>query len=124
MLDAYEYEKGERNPLKALAMASALSDSPGLMDGFITLHEYPVDLREIPVDNSHRKDVLPDVADRFGNPQFQKVLPYDEIYILRWDMNPYLVKQGGSGNSWMSPSYWLLPYWGLRYYGAICDSSR
>jgi len=24
----------------------------------------------------------------------------------------------------MAPSFWLLPYWGLRYHGAICPGAE
>jgi len=120
MLASWEYEIGERNPLKALSMAAVLSDSPGLKPGIVTLAEYPVDVRDWLVDNSHRKDAAPDVKDRHGDPQFKTVLPYDEIALQRWDHNPYGMKGGGDGSSRKSPAFWLLPYWGLRYYGGIC----
>ncbi len=120
MMDAWEWEVEERNPLKALAMAAALADSPGLAAGVQTLVDYPSDLRDWNVDNSHRLDAEPDKPDRHGDPQFKTVLPYDEIPIQRWDHNPYGVKGGGDGSSRKSPAFWLLPYWGLRYYNAIC----
>jgi len=89
MLDAWEWERGERNPLKALAMAAAMAESPGLPEGERTLREYPEDLRELRVDNAHRVDVAPGGSDRFGVAQFDTVLPYDEIYVVRWDENPF-----------------------------------
>jgi hypothetical protein len=72
------------------------------------------------VDNNHRVDYRRDVADRFQDPQFQDVPPYDEITIKRWDHNPYRIADGGSGTARMTPTFWLLPYWGLRYHHAIC----
>jgi hypothetical protein len=120
LLAAWEWEKGERNPLKALSMAAFIAESEGLKEGVISLVEYPDDLRMWLVDNSHRLDADPDVNDRHGDPQFKTALPYDELPILRWDHNPYGMKGGNSGNNRMSPAFWLLPYWGLRYHGAIC----
>lgn len=120
MLAAWQWEKGERNPLKALSMAAFLQESEGLEEGVRSLVEYPDDLRMWLVDNSHRLDVEPDVDDRHSDPQFKTALPYDELPILRWDHNPYGMKGGGNGNGRMSPAFWLLPYWGLRYHGAIC----
>jgi hypothetical protein len=73
------------------------------------------------VDNSHRLDAESDVKDRHGDPQFKTSLPYDELPILRWDHNPYGMAGGGDGRARMSPAFWLLPYWGLRYHGAICE---
>ncbi len=121
VLAAWEYEIGERNPLKTLVMAAVQDDVPGLAAGVSTLVDYPEDLREWLVDNSHRVDYRRNVADRFQTPQFRQVPPYDEITIKRWDHNPYRVSDGGSGDTRMSPTFWLLPYWGLRYHNAICN---
>ena len=121
LLAAWQWEIGERNPLKALSMAAFIAQSEGLAEGIQSLVEYPDDLRMWLVDNSHRQDALPDVNDRHGDPQFKIALPYDELPILRWDHNPYGMKGGNSGKNRMSPAFWLLPYWGLRYHGAICS---
>jgi len=58
--------------------------------------------------------------DRKDKPQFTTVPPHDEIVVLRWDNNPYRVVNGRTGAERETPSFWLLPYWGLRYYNAIC----
>lgn len=121
MVDAFEYEAGERSPLKSLALACAVDEVPGLDGGVRTLREYPLDMRQFEVNNVHRTDAELDVNDRHGDPQFTTVLPYDEIAMRRWDGNPYGVSDGGSGAQIMSPTFWLLPYWGLRYYGAIVE---
>lgn len=120
MLDAWQYEIGERNPLKSLAMAAALAEAPGLENGVRTLVEYPVDTRQYTVDNSHRLDVKYGGKDRFQESQFDTVLPYDEIQAMRWDGNPYRIVGGGAPQQRRAPNFWLLPYWGLRYYNAIC----
>ncbi|HOU54724.1 MAG TPA: hypothetical protein PLQ97_12415 [Myxococcota bacterium] len=119
MMAAWEYEVGERNPLKAMAMASAQAEVPGLPEAIRTLVLYPEDLREWPVDNAHRVDYLPGGTDRHGDAQFLAVPPHDEIAILRWDHNPYRVSGHGDGASRMAPTFWLLPYWGLRYHGVL-----
>jgi len=124
MMAAWEYEVGERNPLKAMTMASALQEAPGLAEAVRTLVLYPEDLREWPVDNSHRRDYLTGGTDRAGRAQFLAVPPHDEIAILRWDHNPYRVSGHGDGASRMAPSFWLLPYWGLRYHGVLVPETR
>ena len=120
VLASFEYEYGERNPLKTLVIASTQAEIPGLPEGVRTLHEYPADMRDWLMDNSHRVDVAPDGNDRHGNPQFATALPYDEIHLMRWDSNPYRISKGGDGTTRLTPTFWLLPYWGLRYYNAIC----
>lgn len=120
VLASFQYEVGERNPLKSLVIAAVQDAVPGLDAGVSTLVDYPEDLREWRVDNGHRVDYRRNVADRFQEPQFREAPPYDEITIKRWDHNPYRVADGGSGDVRMAPTFWLLPYWGLRYHNAIC----
>jgi hypothetical protein len=120
MLAAYTWEAGERNPLKSLALAATLEEVPGLAEGVRTLVDYPEDLRQILYDNGHRMDAEVGPPDRHGDEQFRTVFPHDEIAVQRWDSNPYAVSGGGSPNQHRSPAFWLLPYWGLRYHGAIC----
>ena len=120
MLAAWEYEIGERNPVKAVAMAAVVGEVPGLADAVQTLVDYPEDLRQVLYDNTHRLDALPGPPDRHGDPQFHTVFPFDEIPVQRWDSNPYAAIGGGSPNVRRAPNFWLLPYWGLRYYGGIC----
>ncbi|MFH1529821.1 MAG: hypothetical protein ABIK09_03695 [Pseudomonadota bacterium] len=119
VLASFEYESGERNPLKTLVIASTQEEVAGLAAGTRTLLEYPSDLRDWLVDNSHRLDVERDGEDRHGSPQFATALPYDEIHLMRWDSNPYRISKGGDGTTRLTPTFWLLPYWGLRYHGAI-----
>jgi hypothetical protein len=125
-LAAWPYEAGERSPVKALALAATTpaalipEDGAWLADGVRTLREYPDDRREWFVDSGHRTDFRRDPAnDRFGQPQFTVVPPYDEVRTMRWDMNPYRIAGGGDGRSRMAPTFWLLPYWGLRYHEAL-----
>jgi hypothetical protein len=115
----FEWERPERNPLEIAVMASALGDAEVELAAQ-TLREMPVDWREWLYDNEHREDVeLDPEKDRHDQLQFKTVLPYDEIRTMKWNGNPYVVKGGGSGNAVQAPWPWLLPYWMLRYYGAI-----
>ena len=120
VLASFEYETGERNPLKTLVIAATQEDVQGLAAGHETLLGYPSDMRDWHVDNSYRVDVEPDGEDRHGDPQFATGLPYDEKHLMRWDFNPYAMAKGSGGTTRLTPTFWLLPYWGLRYHGAIC----
>ena len=119
MLDMYEYEKNERNPLWVAIIASAIGDGYDLDEALQTLREWPEDWREWLVDNSHRMDAVKDVLDRHGDKQFKTVLPYDEIRTMKWNGNPYAMTDGGDGRSVQAPWPWLLPYWMMRYHGVI-----
>ena len=120
MLEAWKHESGERNPVKSLAMAAVVGEVPGLENAVDTLVNYPEDLRMVLYDNTHRQDALPGPPDRHGDPQFHTVFPFEEIPVQRWDSNPYAAIGGGAPQVRRAPNFWLLPYWGLRYYGAIC----
>ncbi len=119
LLGMYQYEIPERNPLWAAIVAGFVSDGYHLDEALGTLREWPEDWREWLVDNSHRRDAVYDVADRHGRDQFKTVLPYDEIRTMKWNGNPYAVRDGGDGRTMQAPWPWLLPYWMFRYHGLI-----
>ena len=117
--DFYGYEKGERNVLEIALMASAIDDVDAEV-GAGTLREIPGDRRQWLMDNTHRKDAkLSPVPDRFDDPQFESVFPYGELGELEWNGNLYGVKQGGDGHAVQGVWPFLLPYWSLRYFGAL-----
>jgi hypothetical protein len=123
ILDFFEHERLERNPLEIAVIASAMGDDrAALADAVRTLQELPIDGREWPYDNGHRLDaVVDDALDRFEKAQFTTVLPYDEIRTMKWNGNPYVVAGGGAGTEVQGPWPYLLPYWMLRYSGAVVE---
>ena len=116
--DFYGWEKGERNALEIAMMSSAIED-PAAVDAAQMLHEMTLDWREWLYDNSHRQDAETDILDRHDNEQFTVTFPYNEIRTLKWNTNPKAVSGGGNSASVQAPRPWLLPYWMMRYYGAI-----
>jgi hypothetical protein len=117
--DFYEYEKPERNALEIGLMASAIDDVDAEAAAQ-TLREIPSDRRKFLLDNTHRQDAtLASVPDRFDDPQFESVFPYDELGELEWNGNLYGVKQGGDGRGVQGVWPYLLPYWSLRYHQAL-----
>lgn len=120
LLDFYGYEALERNTLEHALIVSAVEQHQDIPQAIQTFMEWPMDQREWLYDNSHRLDVQVDKdEDRFDKPQFTVVLPYDEIRTMKWNGNPYAVTGGGNGNSVQAPWPYLLPYWMMRYYGAV-----
>jgi hypothetical protein len=85
-----------------------------------TLARTPWEMIEWSVENSHRID-FGRIAenDRFGRPQFDRVIPVDERPIHKHNASPYLPDGGSRGSSAEAPTYWLLPYWMGRYHGWI-----
>ena len=109
----------ERQPLWTALMSLADPAKAHVADGVRTLREYPFDLRVWGFDNTHRKDAANWVNDRFGDPQFDTVFPYDELNPWWWNSNPYAKKDGGSGRSIQGPTAFLLAYWAQRYAGVL-----
>ncbi len=120
MLDMYQWTLKERNPLWSAIVAGAVNDGYYLEEALLTLREWPEDRRHWLVDNAHRKDATLDVNDRSGGAQFVQFFPYDEIGLMKWNGNPYMVLAGWSnGYTRQAPWPWLLPYWMYRYHGII-----
>lgn len=119
MQKLYEVELPERNPLWVGIHAMAQARGYNAEMAAQALRDIPADLREWPVDNSHRKDAKPDGVGRFSEAQFDRVFPYDEIRTMWWNGNPYVAKSGGNPRSHQGPMFWLLPHWMLRYHGAL-----
>lgn len=117
--DFYDYEREERNPFELAVIASAAQEDIDTAGAIQTLQELGVDWRIWDVDSSHRMDAELDVPDRFDNPQWKTVFPYDEIRTLKWNTNPHAVSDGSGGKEIQAPWPYLLPYWMMRYYGVI-----
>lgn len=84
----------------------------------------PTDRRQWRQRNSHRADLIFDPrVDRFGKKQLMTVLPGDERAWDRWNGNPYLPDDGGSGRHEDAGADYLLPYWMGRYHGFIAEGS-
>jgi hypothetical protein len=116
----------ERNPLWGFIYAYAVGAGPSveatMRDGLRTLREFPLDLREHVVDNTGRMDFTlhPDV-DRFKDPQFTEVPPFDEKAAKKFNSNPYVVNDGGNRRVELTPSHWLLAYYFGLYHGFFAE---
>lgn len=129
LLGLYAWESGEvlgagneRHPLWAPLVALAVSGKAHVEEAVRSLREYPSDLRIWRMDNTHRKDAGDWPEDRHGQPQFDTVFPYDELYPLWWNANPYAKIEDGDGRAWQGPTAWLLAYWAQRYSGILKDN--
>jgi len=113
-------ETRERNSFFALVYASIAPEDADVTGAVQTLREIPRDRRNWRQENSHRADiVLVPNPNRGGQRVMLEVLPYDEWWFQRWNMDPYVPDGGGNGSMDDSGEHYLLPYWLGRYHGVI-----
>jgi hypothetical protein len=117
---SFEVEFVERCPLFNLIALTAFPNEQALRDARKTLEEWPWDLRDWSVRNSHRTDIIYDKSpDRFGRRQLVLVLSPMERPVYRWNSNPFIADGGGDGSLEEDGSAWLIAYWLGRYHGLL-----
>jgi hypothetical protein len=117
-----DWERVERNPLwgalVALLAGEGMVDMEAALQSF---REMPVVQQNWAVDNSHRRDAVDWLNDRFNAPQFDRVFAYDEIRHLWWNGNFHVKTMDGDGRQMLGPMAWLLPYYAFRYAGVLSE---
>jgi hypothetical protein len=84
------------------------------------LEQYPLDLINWTMENSHRWDLQHDLlAGRFNVNQAVKPVPTPESNVWRWNNNPRQMDSGSGGTREEDGSYFLFAYWMGRYYGLL-----
>ncbi len=82
------------------------------------LEDYPLDLINWTMENSHRWDLQHDMqAGRFNANQATKPIPTPESNVWLWNTNPRQLDAGLNGTQEEDGSYFLFAYWMGRYYG-------
>ncbi|MEX2513916.1 MAG: hypothetical protein WD398_13505 [Cyclobacteriaceae bacterium] len=119
--DHWESERPEKEGLWNIFTAMVSPGEFDLEEAIWYLKEYPLDLINWTVKNSHRKDI--ELLDpNFRKQRTAKVLPPDELSIRRHNANRFELDGGNNGASENSAGdIWLLPYWMGRYLGVISE---
>lgn len=114
IIDHWEHERPEKDGLWNLFTALVSHDFD-LEEAVWFLQEYPMDLINWTVKNSHRKDIQP-IPENFRRQTIEEVLPPDELPVSRHNANRFGLDAAGEGRSENSSGdIWLLPYWLGRY---------
>ena len=101
----------------------SLQKDCGLELALKELQQYPVDLIDWTMENSHRWDLHKDpIADRFQKAQATRTISTPESGISRWNTIPRQFDTGRSGTREETGTYFLLPYWMGRYHGLINEN--
>ncbi len=121
IIDHWENERPEKDGAWNIFTALTATKNFDLPEAAWYLQEYPLDLIDWEIMNSHRKDI-DTLAPNFRNQSTKVVLPPDERPIQRHNGNTFSLDRtkGHSGTSEFSAGdIWLLPYWMGRYLGVI-----
>lgn len=112
----------EKMPAWNIITSALLERDCDLQIALKELKDYPVDLINWTMENSHRWDLKVDpLAGRGGNYQATKPIPTTESGISRWNTNPRQLDTGAGGKREESGTYFLLPYWMGRYHGFFTE---
>ena len=119
IIDHWEAERPEKDGLWNIMTAITGIEDFDLEEAIWYLQEYPLDLTDWSVQNSHRRDI------EFTEPGFRgqttkEVLPPDELPVSRHNANRFRLDDNGAGRSeYSAGDIWLLPYWMGRYLEVI-----
>ncbi len=119
IIDHWKAERSEKEGLWNIMTALASPEEFGLEDAVWYLQNYPLDLIDWRVSNSHRKDIEL-IEPGFRGQTIMDVLPPDELPVSRHNANRFKLDGDGSGMSeYSAGDIWLLPYWMGRYLNVI-----
>ena len=119
ILDHWEIERPEKEGLWNIMTALTGTEEFDLKEAIWYLQEFPLDLIDWSVTNSHRKDIEMTDPD-FRGQTIREVLPPDELPVSRHNANRFdLDGKGGGRSEYSAGDIWLLPYWMGRYFGVI-----
>ncbi|AEI46501.1 hypothetical protein [Runella slithyformis] len=124
IVDHWQFERPEKDGLWNILTAMTGIQDFDLEESMWFLQEYPLDMIDWTVKNSHRKDIeiLPP---NFIEQLTKEVLPPDEVGMIRHNNSRFLLDRNGRGGSELSAGdTWLLPYWAGRYLGVISGAKK
>ncbi len=111
----------EHSPLYNFIYGATTGRRCDVEEAVQTLQDWPWDLIEWRVQNSHRHDVtLKKTEGRARNrAELDRVLPASERRLSRWNGNPFAPDGGGDGRSEDDGAAWALAYWIGVYHGFV-----
>ncbi|MBM1105108.1 hypothetical protein JQC67_03045 [Aurantibacter crassamenti] len=117
----WEIERSEKNPLWNYLFALTGATKVDVEESAWNLREYPMDMIDWKIDNSHRKDLVK-IEPNFRSQTYSEVLPPDERVLHKH--NGAYRNDGGSGMQEYAPYIYLLPYWAGRYAELISEPKQ
>lgn len=121
--DHWEWERPEKNPLWNFCYAMTGTTEFDLDESVWTLKEWPLDMIQYAVQNSHREDIT-FVEKNFWGQITSEVLPPDERPELKHNRSLFKLDAGDRGSELSAGDTFLLPYWMGRYLGVISEPQK
>lgn len=118
ILDHWEAERPEKEGAWNIFTAITGAAEFDMDEAAWYLREYPLDLIQWRIQNSHRKDIVP-MAPNFRTQTIEEVLPPDELRITRHNANRFSLDGGNNSAENSAGDIWLFPYWMGRYLQVI-----
>ena len=120
IIDHWEIERPEKEALWNIMTHLVGGENYDLEEAIWYLQEYPLDLINWDIKNSHRKD-LTFLPNNFRGQSIEEILSPYERPIQKHNGNTFnLDRDRGNGNrEYSAGDIWLLPYWMGRYLGLI-----
>ena len=116
--DHWEWERPEKNALWNFCYAMTGAMEFDLDESIWTLKEWPLDMIQFAVENSHRRDIE-FVEKNFWGQITKEILPPDERPELKHNRNLFKLDAGDRSSELSAGDTFLLPYWMGRYLGVI-----
>jgi hypothetical protein len=115
--------RSDRMPVWNVIASALLKKNCDMTVAREELEQYPLDLINWTMENSHRWDLQHEqLTNRFGNIQATRPVPTPEGNAWRWNTNPHLLNVGLNGTQEEDGSYFLFAYWMARYHGLLAKS--
>lgn len=115
---SWQAVRADRMPVWNVIASALLEKDCDLDVALEELRQYPLDLIDWTMENSHRWDLQKDpLVDRFRRGQAVRPIPTPESGVSRWNTNPKQLEVGRRGETEESGTYFLFAYWMGRYYG-------
>jgi len=121
--DHWEWERPEKNQLWNFCYAMTGAEEFDLSESIWALKEWPLDMIQFAVQNSHRKDIK-FIEKNFWGQTTSEVLPPDERPELKHNRSLFKLDAGDRGSELSAGDTFLLPYWMGRYLGVISEPKK
>jgi len=121
--DHWNAERPEKNSLWNFCYAMTGARDFDLEESIWHLREFPLDMIQYEIKNSHRKDITR-IEPNFRGQTTSEVLPPDERPELKHNKNLFTLDSRDRNSELSAGDTFLLPYWMGRFLGVITDPDR